>query len=89
MVVVKGAMRAKVRYNSDHERTGIEVDAAREVGIEARFTVDGRAAILTSVQTKSGDGEVFADNIQFVMEYVSGLGFVDQVQLDEYEDPEK
>lgn len=82
---------ATVRYNSDHERTSINVNAKQAVGVTARFNLEGSTAILTSVENEGFDDSqtVYADNLSYVMDYVEGLPFVQAVTIDEYEPPEE
>lgn len=79
---------ASVRYNSDNERTSITVDGKRSVGLNAKFTMDGPVARLTSVRPREGETDVFGDNLSYAMDYVEDLPFVEEVGIDEYEDSE-
>lgn len=76
---------ATVRYNSDHERTSITVDARNKIGATGKFKLDGSTAVLTEVRQREGQSDVYGGSIQFLLDFAEDLPFVQAVTIDEYD----
>jgi hypothetical protein len=72
-------MQATVKLNDDGERYRIEV--GEDGGMSATFNLDSGTAELTKITPNDGDACVYGEQVSRTMDYVSGLDYVETVEI--------